>query len=353
MAGSHNTNGLSAGGHRHPCFVMGNTRQPLDWNVNRSGDQLVAAFLGFALGDALGVPYEFRSREQMHNDPCTTMTGYRAHKQAPGTWSDDTSLAMCLAASLAEGDYDIKDIARKCIAWRDESYWTARGEVFGIGKTTSASLSRLKEKLDSGDKFALFAQTEENIEMENGNGSLMRILPLLFHLKEDTIKNQWEKVREVSALTHRHIRAHMCCLIYLRVGEMIFNGKTIQDGYDLMREDIRVFWDEIAYPEQERAILSGLITDDISERKQPEIGSSGYVVDSLEAALWCLLTTTDYQSAVLKAVNLGGDTDTIAALTGGLAGLHYGLDALPAAWLEVLARREDIEALAIDLRRFC
>ncbi|MGB1217000.1 MAG: ADP-ribosylglycohydrolase family protein, partial [Saprospiraceae bacterium] len=144
-------------------------------------NKVVSALLGVAVGDALGVPFEFRSRENMRLNPAKEMTGYGTYNQPPGTWSDDSSLTFCLAESLLEG-LDLMDISSKFIAWRERSYWTARNRVFDIGRTTSLAITRLQTYLKSLNYEKLSTQKYEGSEYDNGNGSLMRILPLLFYI---------------------------------------------------------------------------------------------------------------------------------------------------------------------------
>jgi len=164
---------------------------------------------GVAVGDALGVPFEFRTRGAMANNPATEMIGYGTYSLPKGTWSDDSSLTFCLAESLADG-YDLIDIASKFIAWKNENYWTPRGNVFDIGLTTSRAISRLQMMSDRDKLGQIKRQKYQGDEFDNGNGSLMRIMPLLFYIKGKPIQEQFEIIWDVSSLTHRHIR----CLLY-------------------------------------------------------------------------------------------------------------------------------------------
>jgi len=147
--------------------------------------------LGVAVGDALGVPYEFSSREEMVKNPAKEMVGYRTHKQPPGTWSDDSSLTFCLAQSLVHG-YSLETTALKFINWRNVAYWTVRNEVFDIGITTNRAISRLASILRDGNLENLKLLKYEAEEFDNGNGSLMRILPLIFEIKGKSIKSQFD-----------------------------------------------------------------------------------------------------------------------------------------------------------------
>lgn len=304
-------------------------------------NKVVDALLGVAVGDAVGVPFEFRPKEMMDKSPATEMVGYGTHNQPPGTWSDDSSLTFCLAESLVNG-YDLQDMATKFIQWKREAYWSARGVVFDIGNTTAAAINRLADCIAKGDIEGLRMQKYYGDEYDNGNGSLMRILPLVFHIQGLPIQQQFEMIWEVSALTHRHIRAAMGCLIYLKLAEKLLEGMDKIEAYSAMRADVLAFWEARNYAEPESAHYSRVIQQDIRETPLSELKSSGYVVDVLESAIAFFLQTDTYEAAVLGIINLGNDTDTAAAIVGGLAGLYYGQEGIPQKWVAQIARLEEI-----------
>jgi len=299
---------------------------------------------GVAVGDALGVPVEFKSRDYLDENSVTEMTGYGTHFQPPGTWSDDSSLTFCLAEAIFEG-YSLERTAKKFISWKNEGYWAAHGEVFDIGTATSSSISRLEQIINSGEIKKLSELKNNSEEWENGNGSLMRVLPLLIVIKDLDIRTQFEIVRENSALTHRHIRAAMACMIYLKVAELIVDGSNQFSAYYEMKSQIVGLWDDIEFPGIERNHFSRIIDENIIDLSRGRIRSDGYVIHSLEASFWSFLTTNNYESAVLTAVNLGGDTDTTGAITGGLAGLYYGATNIKKSWIEMISRKEEIIGL--------
>jgi ADP-ribosylglycohydrolase len=311
---------------------------------------VVAALLGVAIGDAIGVPFEFKTRAEMQDNPATGMIGYGTHRQPKGTWSDDSSLTFCLAEALLDG-YDLRKIAQRFVLWKNEAYWTARGRVFDIGTTTSKAITRLEEILTNNEIEALQGQKNYSEELENGNGSLMRILPLLFHIKGLPIQEQFELIKEVSALTHRHIRAAMSCLIYLKLAEKILAKKDKVMAYLETRTIIRAYWDRIDFPFAERIHFNKIIEQDIRSIPIEELKSGGYVIEVLESSIWFFLQREDYEQTVLSIINLGHDTDTSAAIAGGLAGLYYGIDDIPQFWLASLARLEDIMDLGEKVYR--
>lgn len=306
------------------------------------------ALFGVAIGDAVGVPYEFSSRDKMKSNPAVQMIGYGTHNQPKGTWSDDSSLTFCLAESLLY-DYELKKIAESFIKWKNEAYWTAHGSIFDIGLTTSRAISRLQKIIEDDDLEDLKFQKYYGKENENGNGSLMRILPLLFYIKGKPIKDQFEIIWQVSALTHRHIRAAMSCLIYLKFAEKLLteNDKTI--AYSNMRDDILNFWEMIEFADAERIHFSRIIQNDIRETKIEDLKSGGYVIEVLESSIWFLLNSNSYEETILSIINLGHDTDTSAAIAGGLAGILYGLKGVPEYWIISIARMEDIMELGNKL----
>jgi ADP-ribosyl-[dinitrogen reductase] hydrolase len=316
----------------------------------KTNNRIIDALLGVAIGDAVGVPYEFRSSELMKTDPCKDMVGYGTHHQAPGTWSDDSSLTFCLAESLVDG-YDLKDIAKNFILWKSTAYWTAHDQVFDIGMTTSRSITALVKELENDDLEGYLATKHLAGENTNGNGSLMRIMPLLFFIKGKPIQEQFDIIWDVSALTHGHIRAAMCCLVYLKIAEFILDGKGKVDAYLKTRDVIKAFWEAIDYKKSEQFIFERIIQNDVRHLHYDDLKSGGYVMESLEASLWCFLQENSYEKAVLAAVNKGHDTDTTAAITGGLAGLHYGKKGIPEYWLASLARLEDIIDLGMRLEK--
>lgn len=294
---------------------------------------------GVAVGDAIGVPVEFRSRDQLRNNPVTGMREYGSHHQPAGTWSDDSSLTFCLAETLSR-KYDINDLAQRFINWKRDAYWTPHGSVFDIGIATAAAIDRLASGIAP-------VNAGGSAEDSNGNGSLMRILPMALHLKTRGIDKRFLAIKDVSSLTHRHIRSVLACFIYLEIAGELLLGKEKQHAYQQACATVRTFLDETATcTEEEQKHLERILSGTIFEQEETAIQSSGYVIHTLEASVWCLLNTENYGDAVLKAANLGSDTDTTAAVTGGLAGLAYGWQTIPEEWLTVLVRKADIEELS-------
>lgn len=297
-----------------------------------------SVLFGVAVGDALGVPVEFRSRDFLKADPVTSMRAMGVHQQPAGTFSDDGSLTFCVAESLTNG-YDLRDMGNKIASWYNDGYWTAHGHVFDIGLATRDAIYNLQ----NGRPPELCGSDDER---SNGNGSLMRISPLVFYLRHKSIAERYAITKQVSSITHRHIRSIVGCFYYVEFMRLLLEGKSKADVYCELQQTVTGFLTYEGVDSAEIKLYDALLNKNIAEFPEEKISGSGYVVRSLETSIWCLMTTDTYSQAVLKAVNLGDDTDTTGAITGGLAGLLYGYDQIPADWASQIARKEDIENLA-------
>ncbi len=297
---------------------------------------------GVAIGDAIGVPVEFKSRQTIRKNPVTDMIGYGTYNLPPGTFSDDSSLTFCLAEALTK-DFDLNTIAQNFVSWYHDNYWTATGKVFDIGIATREAIDRLKK----GVRPDLAGGLDES---SNGNGSLMRILPLLFFMWDKPFNERYEITKQVSSITHGHIRSVISCFYYLEFARQLLKEKDKFEIYENLKTEITGYLNSLSINPREISLFDRLLKENIYELKEGQIFSSGYVLHTLEASTWCLLTTGNYKDAVLKAVNLGDDTDTTGAVTGGLAGLLYGYEAIPEQWINQIARKKDITELAARLK---
>lgn len=303
-------------------------------------NNILNGIFGVAVGDALGVPVEFESRETLRDHPVVDMRSFGTFHLPAGTWSDDTSMTLCLMDSLSKG-LDYNDIMEKFLSWIQTGAYTPFEVAFDIGTGTSKAVRRFARGTSALECGGI-------TERDNGNGSLMRILPILFYLTPiygaDITKHEEAMtiIHQVSALTHAHKRSLIACGIYISVASMILESGSLQTGIDLgVSKALDYYQNHDAFA-KELHHYHRLREADFSQLPVTEIRSSGYVVDTLEAAIWCLLNTASYKDCVLKAVNLGEDTDTVAAVAGGLAGLHYGVESIPEEWLSVIAKRDFI-----------
>ncbi|RBP44351.1 ADP-ribosylglycohydrolase [Roseimicrobium gellanilyticum] len=299
----------------------------------------MASLWGAAVGDALGVPVEFRGRAELATSPVTGMQGYGTHDQPPGTWSDDTSLTLCTIESLLTcEEVDTRDMAERFHRWLVEGLWTAHGQVFDIGIATRQALARFSE----GRKPELCGGRQE---YDNGNGSLMRMLPVSLWVRDAGVEQALPLVHRVSRITHGHSRTQMVCGYYSLLVWALLEGATpaaaLEQAWHQAEEEYKFHEDfEMNWPHLQR--LSPSVLPRLEVR---DIHSSGYCIHTIEAAVWCLLRGKDFSNTVSSAVNLGDDTDTTACVTGTLAGLHFGLEQIPATWIDQLARRQELDTL--------
>ena len=301
---------------------------------------------GLATCDALGVPVEFYSRSDLKNNPVVGMRSFGTWQQPAGTWSDDTTLTIAAMESISRlKRIDFEDIAENFLKWFTHDEFTATGDLFDIGRTTQGSIVRFSRRILPPTKCGA---TESS---SNGNGSLMRILPVpiyLFATRGKISADELKIIHDFSALTHAHAVSKISCGIYSLVAAQILSGKNICDAFAAGMNDAKIFYGFDA----EFKHFSRL-NKDFAALPENEIRSSGYVVDTLEAALWCLLNTDNFKDLALKVVNLGGDTDTAGAVAGGLAGMIYGVEEIPAQWLDTLKRRDYLEKIANDFADVC
>ena len=310
-------------------------------NIWRSG------VTGVVVGDALGCPVQFESRKEVARHPVTGMRGYGTFHLPEGSWTDDSSLTIALMDSIRRNaGIDLDDIMENFMKWLYDGNFTPYGKSYDIGRGTMQAINRYrknrKAKKCGGDE-----------ERDNGNGSLMRILPACIYSSEMKSRGKFtnrdaiETVHAVGALTHAHIRSNIACGLYFFMVHQILTGNgSLQDRLQEGLTQGFAFYDSyladkenLHYYDRLRDLAA------FSDAPADKIKSTGYVVDTLEAAIWSLITTDRFDSALLKAVNLGDDTDTVGAIAGGLAGLYYGYDAIPEDWLSAVKRREWIEEM--------
>ena len=345
--------------------------------------------MGVVVGDALGVPVEFSSRNELKINPLVKMEGYGSYDVPEGTWSDDSSMMLATLDSLKNG-YNPADIMEKFADWLVEGKYTPFGEAFDVGRTCLRAIMNYLKGQD-------ITKCGGTSELDNGNGSLMRIMPICLYMYEKqkaenlTDAEVLDKIHEVSALTHAHMRSKIACGLYFFMVRSILDAE--RENSNLSGCDANGVYEEakrlpdVSIIDQKQlsnvnvincealqevlqkgldegfAYYAGQIesADELSHyvrlrnleefKNLPEekISSTGYVVATLEAALWSLTRTENYKEAMLTAVNLGDDTDTVAAIAGGLAGLYYGYEGIPSEWLEKLQKREWVEEMSLGL----
>ncbi len=278
---------------------------------------------GVAVGDAIGFPVQFYKREQVKKFNITKMTAHYSGQIPAGTWSDDTSLTIALADALCEREeIDYDKIMKNFHLWITEGKFTPYYKAFDIGRTCFKALLCYS----CGDTPLLCGGDSE---LDNGNGSLMRISPLVFYINKKFGDNAFDNnkifeiIHNVSRLTHAHQIALIGCDIYIAVLIYILQGKEKRHALEIALDKIQKFVKKNRDFEYGFSKYQRIYDSNFSMLPETKISSKGYVVDTLEAALWCFLSTDSYRECILKAVNLGNDTDTVAAVAGAMAGLFY------------------------------
>ena len=296
-------------------------------------DRIRGALYGLLIGDALGVPYEFQAAADIPAAELVEMTPpkgfHRAHHGVPpGTWSDDGAQALLLLESLRHNPrLALADYAQLLLRWYQKGYMTPDGRVFDIGMQTSRALRRLMDGVSP-------ETAGPSGEYDNGNGSLMRVLPVVF-FAQNPLEVEELAMRQ-SRVTHAHLRAQLCCALYALAAWGILHGVTAADAVNAAEELLLERYGDGPHDAELKVVLDG---------RHDVPGGSGYVVDSLWSAIKCVLSTQDYETCVRKAIQLGEDTDTTACIAGGLAGMLYGEAALPERWKTTLKGKNIVEQL--------
>jgi len=292
-------------------------------------DRYRGCLLGLACGDAVGTAVELRPRGSF--PALTGMVGGGPFRLRPGEWTDDTSLALCLGESLlACRGFDARDQMERYVRWWREGHWSSNGRCFDIGTTVHHALESFRA---TGEPRAGSTDPERA-----GNGSLMRLAPVAMYFAPDA-RRAVHFAGESSRTTHGAAEAVDACrlLAALLVRALAGAGKE---------EVLAAGADGLPDGRPLEPAIAALARGAYRNKRKPQVRGSGYVVESLEAALWCFHGTSDLRTAVLRAANLGDDADTTAAITGQLAGAFYGADAIPRDWRQKLARGDEIEAMA-------
>ncbi|MBR2833606.1 MAG: ADP-ribosylglycohydrolase family protein [Bacilli bacterium] len=294
------------------------------------------SYYGFIVGDAMGVPLEFEERRKLLENPVTKMEGNRSYDVPKGSWSDDSSMMIATMDSIiSKSEIDYDDLMSKFSEWISYSKYTAVDEVFDIGRTTLRAIVRFQDGISS---------LECGLEGENynGNGSLMRMIPIAFYasVKELCESDIIDLVFNVSSLTHRHEISKLGCYIFVRYVMFLLDGFDKYKSYELIKKLDYSFVPFDVYDRYARVLKENIMDNPVEEIK-----SSSYVIDTLEAVLWCVGNTSNFSTAIIGSINLGGDTDTIGALTGSIAGIIYGYDDIPKDWLGDLQKQDYLKLM--------
>lgn len=287
---------------------------------------------GLVIGDALGVPVEFRPKEYLDEHPVTEMLGHGTYNKPKGTWSDDSSMALATMGGIIKNDgavdYDI--IMKEFVKWFTNGEYSQEvgRSPFDYGNTTGNAIYNYMDGVP-------VSECGGRGERDNGNGSLMRILPLAY-----VPGITYEEIEGVSALTHAHPKSKISCVLYVEIARsMLEEDLEISEHIAKSCEKIKDYYgdcDELVH------------FKNIFDTDYDVYDGRAFVIKTLEAALYCLLETESFRDVVLMAVNLGRDTDTVAAVTGGLAGIYYGYDNIPSEWIDDIYQNDFVFGLCDD-----
>ena len=304
--------------------------------------KIIDSVIGHAIGDAMGVPTEFCVRERLLEHPVKEMVGSAKTGQPAGSWSDDTSMEIATIDSYIENNkFDYDDIMYKWEEWINYAKYTPNNDTFDVGRTCLRAI----HNHSTGIKALECGVDGENY---NGNGSLMRILPvaLYSYYKKLSEPEIIKLTNEMSSLTHKHDISKLGCYIYVRYIMYLLDGKDKFEAYELIKKLDYSSYSELAISKYDR-----ILRNDISKYTMDEISSTGYVVDTLECALWILLNANTYKETILATTNIGNDTDTIGAVAGSMAGIIYGYDNIPDNWLNELMRKDYLKELCNEFEK--
>ena len=289
--------------------------------------------IGLAIGDAMGVPLEFCIREKLQSNPTTEMIGFGSHDVPKGSWSDDTSMTLCLIDAINKKEtLDLNAICDNFCKWIEDEEFTPTGKRFDMGRTCMQAIINYQ----NGTKPELCGLDNE---FSNGNGSLMRILPIAYYCYCKNMNNEeiYSCVKKISSLTHRHEISVLGCYIYVLYAIELLKGKDKIEAYNTIKGENYSYFKRESIDKYYR-----ILEEDISCYLMDDISSAGYVVSTLEATFWCFLTTNNYNKSIIKAINLGSDADTVGACVGGIAGIYYGLDSINENWKKNLIKYDYI-----------
>ena len=305
--------------------------------MNRHYNQYLGAIIGHAVGDAMGFPTEFSKREELLKNPVIEMIDSPDVGQPAGSWSDDTAMEIATIDSFIQKKYfDYKDIMDKWVKWISKSEYTPTGVAFDIGRTCLKAI----KKNCNGTAPLQCGSTSIN---ENGNGSLMRILPVALYAYSKKLDDTsiHKLTNEVSSLTHAHEVSRLGCYIYVQFIICLLKGYTKEDAYKHIQ-----YLDYSAYDMHSLKLYTRILDEQIEVQRLDQIKSTGYIVDTLESAMWIFMNAQHYKEAITASTNIGGDTDTIGAIVGSMAGIYYGFESIPSNWLDKLQRKEYLMELA-------
>lgn len=300
-------------------------------------NNILGTFIGSVVGDALGAPLEFYRRDKLN---ITDMTTGGILNLRLGEWTDDTSMSICLAESLIQNDFDLEDQMKKYILWYKEGKYCTREECFDIGNATRFAL---EDYIQNGNYIS------QNLSsLSSGNGSIMRLSPIsiIYNSNENSegFLNLINFSRKSSITTHPNKTCQDACALLSLITNRALQGYKKEEIFDINFDLLK----KLSFSDS-KVIDIAINSKNILEKERNDISSSGYVIHSLEAAIWCFLKTDNFDDSVLRAANLGDDADTVASITGQISGAYYGLNSINPNWIDNLYHKDYIINLSEKL----
>lgn len=313
-------------------------------------NRAIGTLIGLAVGDAVGTTLEFKERDSEH---ITDMVGGGPFQLEPGQWTDDTSMALCLGYALLKGhDIHSNDWATEQLSnyknWYKNGYCSSNGHCFDIGNTTFTAIQNF---IKDG------SLTNNSHFLDSGNGSLMRLAPIPIYYNAVAGVEQYNTLVQATAMssitTHASSLCIQSCIAFATLLNRAINGIQIPDGVEpssSTKDSLLTLPEKIwEFTGVNEPLVINIMNGSYKTKTRDQISSSGYVIDSLEAALWAFYNTENFKDAILLAANLGDDADTVAAITGQIAGAYYGIDGIPTEWVDMITKKYEIIKLAEDL----
>ena len=303
-------------------------------------DKLKGMLYGGIVGDILGVPFEFKD---MGTFNCTDMVGYGTHNQPVGTWSDDTSMTLATIDNIIQKGTE-SDLMFKFLEFRNNGKYTPHGKVFDIGGTIVNAIDEFEYNISNGMNDV--SNCGQDGEYDNGNGALMRISPVITLLDKYDPSKSFDLINKYTSLTHSHPKSVIASIIYLELLQQLLDYNKLESIENVFKITQKMYFPILPFKYvNELSTYNDFFNMKLLDKQYSELKSSGYVVDTLFSAIWCFYYSNSFEDAVLKAVNLGGDTDTIASITGSLAGIYYGYDSIPKEWINKIVKKDYIDTL--------
>ena len=307
-------------------------------------EKIESCIYGFIIGDAMGIPSEFERRNDLLNNPITDMVGFGAHSVPPGSWGEDTSLTLATMSSITRNEkIDYDDIMLGYTKWYREGRYSSYKRAFGVSNTCNISIRNYYKKGITPLECGL------SKESDNDNSSLKRILPLALYCYYKNIPDTeiTNLVKEYSSLTNRHEISFIGCFIFIKYINFLLQGDNQLAAYKKIKKlDLSIYSKEAVQN------YKSILEDDIYKIKFEDLNSSNHIIDTLECVFWMSINSKKFTHAIIGSINLGGDTNTIGALTGAISGIVFGNESIPLKWLNKLQRKDYIDEKISDYINF-